>query len=52
MTQIDCEEEEQKKNPQTIGIEELEASVSKPVTEVINGLRSDGVALFELGDRH
>lgn len=37
---------------QTICVEELEASLSKRVTEVVDGLRSDGVAFFELGDRH
>lgn len=26
--------------------------MSKPVTEVVNGLRRDGVAFLELGDRH
>lgn len=42
------EEEKQ----ETIRVEQLEASLYKSLTEVINGLCCDGVALFDLGDRH
>lgn len=46
------EEERRRGESQTIGVEELEASLSKPIAEVVDGLCSDGVAFFELGDRH